>query len=59
MNTSQNDAGSQQALLEQLIAALSRLARTAEGQIAYLEVLGQSSRLTSWLSSSTTWLKPP
>lgn len=33
-------AGSQQALLEQLIAALSRLARTAEGQIAYLEVLG-------------------
>ena len=40
MNTSQNDAGSQQALLEQLIAALSRLARTAEGQIAYLEVLG-------------------
>ena len=40
MNTSQDDAGSQQALLEQLIAALSRLARTAEGQIAYLEVLG-------------------
>lgn len=40
MTTSQNDAGSQQALLEQLIVALSRLARPADGQIAYLETLG-------------------
>ena len=40
MNRSQNDADSQQALLEQLIVALSRLARPAEGQIAYLETLG-------------------
>lgn len=40
MNASRNDADSQQALLEQLIVALSRLARPAEGQIAYLEALG-------------------
>lgn len=40
MTTPQNDADSQQALLEQLVVALSRLARPAEGQIAYLETLG-------------------
>lgn len=40
MSMSPNDADSEQALLEQLIVALSRLARPAEGQIAYLEALG-------------------
>lgn len=40
MNTSTNDADSRQALLEQLIVPLSRLARPAKAQIAYLEALG-------------------
>lgn len=35
-----NNTATQQELLEQLIVAISRLARPAEGQIAYLETLG-------------------
>ena len=40
MNTSQNGADPRQWLLEELILALSRLARPAEGQVAYLDTLG-------------------
>jgi hypothetical protein len=40
MNTTRNGADPRQWLIEDLILALSRLARPADGQVAYLDTLG-------------------
>lgn len=47
-----------QDLLEQLIVAISRLARPAESQIAYWRPSGQAQRLTNWPWSWTTSPRP-